>query len=217
MTTSTGKNGPRTVWTESMIEILLDRYANDQTSDIAEQLGLTIQKVYTKASKLGLKKSAEFLTSYKSGRADGKRGHSTRFRPGQTVWNKGKKIGSKGRMVETQFKKGLVPANVLPVGHIRINTDGYKDIKVAPGPRNWVQLHRYNWKQVHGEYPPKGMTLVFRDGNKLNCEPENLELISRQDLMKRNSFHKYGPEIASLVQLRGALTRQINKKEKNNE
>jgi hypothetical protein len=68
---------------------------------------------------------------------------------------------------------------------------------------------------AHGEYPPKGMALIFKDGNKLNCEIENLELVSRKDLMLRNNVHQYGPEIAQLVQLRGAITRQINRKEKN--
>jgi hypothetical protein len=30
--------------------------------------------------------------------------------------------------------------------------------------------------------------------------------------MRRNSYHQYGPEVAKAVQLRGAITRQINKR-----
>ena len=215
MTTSQGKNAPKTIWTKHMVDFLLDHYSNDQTADIATQLGLSPQYVYGKASRLGLKKSAQFYASPLSGRTNGTRGDVSRFKPGHITWNKGKKYTAGGRSGETRFKKGMASANQLPVGHIRINTDGYRDIKVAPGPRNWVQLHRWSWKQLHGEYPNKGMTLFFKDGDKLNCEVENLELISRSELMKRNSVHNLPKELADLVQLRGALNRKINLRSKN--
>lgn len=94
---------------------------------------------------------------------------------------------------------------------MRINTGGYLDIKVAPGIRQWVGLHRFNWFLRYGAYPPRGMSLVFRDGDRMNCEVENLELVDRAALMKRNTYHNYGPEIAKAIQLRGALQRQINR------
>lgn len=43
---------------------------------------------------------------------------------------------------------------------------------------------------------------------------ENLECISRRELMLRNTVHRHGPEIAALSQLRGALKRQINRRTK---
>ena len=46
---------------------------------------------------------------------------------------------------------------------------------------------------------------------------DKVECISRAENMKRNSYHRYGKEIASLVQLRGAINRQINKRSKKNE
>ena len=215
MTKSRNINAPKVIWTDAMVQALRAQYPDHRAADIAANLGVGVQSVYQKAKTLGLKKSAEFLASPLSGRTDGTRGAATRYQPGFTSWNKGKAIGSQGNSVKTQFKKGSTPANVLPVGHVRINTEGYKDIKIAPGTGNWVQLHHHNWKMAHGEYPPKGMALIFKDGNKLNCEIENLELVSRKDLMLRNNVHQYGPEIAKLVQLRGAITRQINRKEKN--
>jgi hypothetical protein len=40
-----------------------------------------------------------------------------------------------------------------------------------------------------------------------------LELISRAENMRRNSYHtRYPKEVAQLIQLRGALNRQINKR-----
>ena len=41
---------------------------------------------------------------------------------------------------------------------------------------------------------------------------DKVECISLADNMRRNTCHQYGPEIAKLIQLRGAVTRQINKR-----
>ncbi len=75
-------------------------------------------------------------------------------------------------------------------------------------------MHIINWEAVNGPLP-KGHALVFKDGNKQNTAVENLELLSRAELMRRNSYHtNYPKEVAQLVQLRGAITRQINKRSK---
>jgi len=103
--------------------------------------------------------------------------------------------------------------NHRPVGSTRVSVDGYIEIKTSE-PRTWRQLHRELWKEHHGAYPAKDRVVVFRDGNQQHCVIENLEEISRADLCRRNSYHNYGPELAKLVQLRGAVTRQINLKEK---
>jgi len=65
-----------------------------------------------------------------------------------------------------------------------------------------------------GREVPPGHALVFRDGDKRNFALDNLELVTRGDLMRRNSYHNYGPEIAAAVQLKGAIMRQINKRMK---
>jgi len=49
----------------------------------------------------------------------------------------------------------------------------------------------------------------------LNLALDNLQLVTRAELMKRNSYHQYGPEISKIIQLRGALALQINKRERN--
>ena len=56
--------------------------------------------------------------------------------------------------------------------------------------------------------------MVFRDEDNRNFAGENLELISRADLMRRNSYLHLPPEIAQIVQLRGALTAKINRRSK---
>jgi hypothetical protein len=51
--------------------------------------------------------------------------------------------------------------------------------------------------------------VIFKDGDKANIVLENLECLSRRDLMLRNSSQRWGPEVFGLIQLRGALNRKI--------
>jgi hypothetical protein len=206
----------RTRWTAAEVRKVRKLYPHVKTQGIALQLGRTLGQVYQKAAALGLKKTVEYLSSPDACRL--RRGDNVgaeyRFKLGQVVWNKGTNFTAGGRSPETRFKPGNVPANRLPVGHIRLNSEGYLDIKTAPGRHKFVPLHRWNWKQAYGEYPAKGMMLIFKDGDKQNCDISNLECISRADLMKRNSVHNLPKKLAEIVQLRGALNRKINKRTK---
>lgn len=49
----------------------------------------------------------------------------------------------------------------------------------------WVLYQRYLWEQKNGKIP-KGMLIIFKDKNPLNCVLENLEMISRIENMERN-------------------------------
>lgn len=208
---------PRTPWTPEQLAILIARYPHEKTEVVAVGIGRPIHSVYNKAFTLGLVKSAEYLASPAACRL--RRGDNVgaayRFHAEQTPWNKGASFNAGGRSVETRFKPGAVPPNRQPVGTTRITKDGYLEIKTEPGMHKWILLHRWNWKLATGEYPPKGMALVFKDGNKKNCAIDNLELITRADLMRRNNVHNYPPEIAKAIQLVGALNRKINAKHRN--
>lgn len=57
--------------------------------------------------------------------------------------------------------------------------------------------------------------LAFKDGNQLNPEVENLNLISMKENMKRNSIHNYPEELKEIMMLKGYIKRQINKKQRN--
>ncbi|BBI51055.1 hypothetical protein HORIV_34760 [Vreelandella olivaria] len=56
--------------------------------------------------------------------------------------------------------------------------------------------------------------MIFRDGDKRNFAPANLELISRAELMRRNSYLNLPEPLPQIVQLRGALNRKINSRSK---
>lgn len=141
------------------------------------------------------------------------------YRKGQVPANKGvtqdKWMSEAGRkrIKETQFKSGRLPWNTKQKFEIGIRQKkGEKPYLViylnAHRPK---YLHRYIWELTNGTIP-KGYNIVFKDRNTLNCNIGNLELVSNADLLRRNSAHRFGPEIFKITQLRGALNRQINKR-----
>lgn len=135
------------------------------------------------------------------------------FVKGRVPWNKGMKgYAPGGRASETYFKKGSKPHNCLPVGSTRLEKDGYIGIKVEEGKNKWRPLHHEVWKRYHGVYPAAGMALLFIDGDKQNCAIENLKLVSRRELMDRNTLHNLPEELRQVIQLRGVLRRKINGK-----
>ena len=119
---------------------------------------------------------------------------------------------------ETQFKPGHLSGraaqNIKPIGFERVSKDGYLERKInndMPLQKRWRAVHLLIWEAANGPLP-KGHAVAFKDGNKRNLVLDNLELVPRTELMRRNTFHQYGPEIAQVVRLRGAITRQINKR-----
>lgn len=203
----------RRYWTEQEIETLRAEYPHVRTAKLAEKLDRDERSVWNKALELGVKKTAEYFASPDSSRlrqGDGL-GEKSRFRKGMTPWNKGVKgldLGGK----ETRFKAGHV-SHQRPIGAERVD-DGYVYRKVAnTGIKkvDWVMVHVQLWEQHNGPVP-NGHIVVFRDGNKARIEIDNLECITRAELMRRNTVHRLPKEIAELCQLRGALNRQINRR-----
>lgn len=113
-------------------------------------------------------------------------GLTGRFKKGQVPHNKGKHTPTVGRMAETQFKKGHLPHNTMPVGYERITRDGYIEVKVRMRPSspsrndNFRGKHLLVWEAAHGKIP-EGHVVIFLDGNKQNCNLENLALVNRAE------------------------------------
>jgi len=208
---------PRHIWTTSEEEILKARYATEDTAEIAKQIGVTPDQAYIKASSLGIRKTKEFLRAVGQAMA-AKAPESVkknRFQPGHSTWNKGKPFEARGRSAETQFKSGSKPHSYAPIGSERLSKEGYLQRKLTDtgyGPADWVPVHHIVWMEAGNPRPKRSEALVFRDRNKRNFALENLELISRKELMVRNSVHRHGPEIRMASQLRGALNRVIKRR-----
>lgn len=211
MTKSRGVNQPKHQWTAEQDAILIEQYPVNRAQDVAEALGIRLCQVYVRARRLRLAKSEEFKQSAASGRLDGQRGAATRYQAGNVPWTK----GLKGIHLspQTEFKKGERPVNYMDVGAEKMHM-GYVWQKVADGgwPAAWRPKHHVIWQQTHGSPPPDGHLVSFRDRDRFNFVPENLELISRGDWIRRHSRHNLPKEIADLMALQGALTRQIRKR-----
>jgi len=204
---------PRTIWTDAMVETLTKRYPHEPSLTLAKEFGINTSRVYQKAARMGLKKTPEFLSGPNSGRTDGQRGGKNRFKPGHQTWNKGINFNPGGRSAETRFKKGMKPHTWQPIGTERISKDGYLQRKVADTGeklKDWVYVHILLWQEHHKKDLPKGYAIVFKDGDKTNIGIENLECLSRAELMNRNSVHRFPKELIELIHLRGVINRKIN-------
>lgn len=199
-------------WTPDEDAVIRARYANERTADLVEALpGRAVLSICRRAKMLGIGKSEAFMKSSASGRLDGVRGAATRFAKGHVPWTAGQK-GYKpgGRAPETQFRKGAMPHNHVPVGTKRKATIGQWKVKVAE-PDEWRFVHRMNWEEAHGPIP-RGKVLRFKDGNQDNCDLSNLELVTRREIMARNTLHNLPAPLPQLVMLRAAVVRKINRR-----
>ena len=206
----------RRPWTADELRVLDARFPHERTDDLARELGRPLRAVYQKAYTRGLHKSAAYLAGESASQSADGRGVSTRFAKGHATWNKGMRYEAGGRSIETRFRPGHVSArwhpDDYPIGALRIRGDGELCIKIAAGC--WVRLQRYVWATERGAIP-RGMSVVSLNGDPHDARIENLVLMSRADLMRRNTVHNYPPEIARAVQLVAALRRQINQRTTN--
>jgi hypothetical protein len=222
----------RRAWAAGDDAVMRARYPHEPTARLALTLGRTERAVYARAKHLGLEKSAAYLASPCACRIrpGSNQGGATRFKPGQPSWNKGTSYQAGGRAKETQFKpgnrSGKAALNWRPIGTIAVDSEGYQRIKVREAERGeaygfgntrvWPLLNRHLWAQAHGPIPP-GHSVVFKDGNRANCVIENLELVSRADLMRRNTVHNLPAPLPQTIQLLGALRRQIRRRDRGQE
>jgi hypothetical protein len=231
MTKSRGILSPRRPWTAAEDECMRQFYPQLRGKDMAEVLTRTVSSVFQRARTLGLEKSAEFLASDRSGRIARGKQHANmkaaQFKPGLVPWNKGRSsletgTGHHPNSRRTQFRKGAMAGaaqhNYQPIGSLRISADGYLERKVTddhPVPaRRWVAVHRLVWEAERGPIPA-GHIVRFREGMKTavleEVTADRLECITRGEHANRNHPRNRSPELAKLVQLKGAITRQVNR------
>ena len=212
------------LWNPEEDAVMRSRYPDMPTADLAELLRRPFETVYHRAAKLGLHKSAAYMASPAACRL--RRGDNIgapyRFKKGQVPPNKGVRRPGwhAGRMKETQFKKGQVGVNTMPIGALRL-VDGYVYRKISAVPYvpytvNWKPEHVLMWEAANGPMPPKH-AVAFKNGDRYDIRLDNLELISRRELMARNTVHNLPAPLPEVVQLIGALKRKIKRREKPNE
>lgn len=222
-------------WAPTELDMLRRAYPDTVTAVLANALGRPIKSVYQKARELGISKSEGFMSSQASGRLQ--RGGQTpamvanQFKPGQQPWNKGVPgaTGLHPNCRRTQFKKGEMAGaaqhNYVPIGSHRINADGHLERKMTDDPsiypaRRWTPVYRLVWEAAHGPIPD-GHIVTFKPGMKTRALEkitlDRLECITRAENARRNHPAQRDPELAKLVQLKGAITRQVNRIKKQQE
>lgn len=211
----------RRLWTAEEDAVVRELYADIPTELVAAQLDRPIASVYVRAKQLGLKKSPEYIARECGIQPGDTRGRATQFRPGHVPANKGvRRPGwAPGRMKETQFKtgerRGAAARRWMPVGSTRL-MNGYvyrkvSDIQNVPYTVNWKLEHLLVWESAHGPVPPQHV-IVFRNKDACDIRLENLECISRTELMRRNSVHNLPPPLKQTVQLLGVINRHIRRR-----
>lgn len=187
-------------WSAEQRLLLEAMYADCPMPDMVRLIGKKSTQISSKAFHIGLKRSEEYLNSSQSGRIKkGERiGVGTEFKKGIIPLNKGKKqvdymsAESIEKTMATRFKKGALPHNTVPIGYERITKDGYVEVKVrdcADNSKNKnFELKQRLLFEKHNGPIPEGMIVEFVDRDKMNFEPSNLVLKTRQENMMANSF-----------------------------
>lgn len=193
---------------EEQLDEFVRDFPNFSNQALADRYNVNINSIGGIGHKLGLKKSVEYINNNGS--------VTSRFKPGNVPANKGKRMSEETYRFckKTMFKPGNKPHNAMPIGSERITKDGYIEVRTdCPGYRKWKLKHRIIWEQINGKIP-NGYNVQFKDGNRKNCDINNLYLISRKEqLQTQNSMYcRYPKEVQLAIQARGALNRQIRHK-----
>lgn len=218
-------------WTAAEDRKLRKLYRTLSAAECAQQLDRTLSSVTQRVNTLGLRKSPEWIAERTRQRwAEGRHAGSRKahFAHGQDAWNKGRPMAEWNPNAvacrATQFKPGhlggAAAKKMQPIGTLRI-ADGQLQKKMhngRPFMSRWVAVQRVVWEAANGPIP-SGHVVVFKDGRVRTVESEitldKLELISRAENMRRNSYlTRYPKEMADLIRLRGALNRKINSRER---
>lgn len=184
----------QTKWPQGMFEFIRDNSWGVSSADMAKMVN----------EKFGTNFTDHRMKSFRAkyGIHSGETGW---FRKGRSPGNKGKKQSEycspealeKSR--QTQFQKGHIPANQMPVGAISKAKDNYlirKKSMTGSQWERWEMLHRAVWEEHNGPIP-EGYVVCFRDGNHENCNIDNLILVSRAELgtMAKKGYWFEDPEL----------------------
>lgn len=178
---------------------------------MAKMLGRTEGTARQRMNLLGIKVPADVVERFRK---------ESWIKAGTTPKNKGKKLheyvspAAIERIKSSQFKKGNLPCNTLHDGAIvtRRAKSGryYKWIRISKA--NWKMLHVNIWEGANGPVPA-GYIIVFANKDSADCRLENLELITLEENMRRNTIQNYPDDIKTSIRTVSKLKRKIKQHE----
>lgn len=130
------------------------------------------------------------------------------------VQQKAFSLGVVKKVFMTRLMPGHAGCSPVEVGTSRLTAEGYTLVKI--GKNNWKLKQQVVWEKHNGK-PPKGMNVSFKDGDRTNCDIDNLHLVSRQDQMLKNSVHNLPEDLRQLIHLKSSLQLMVNKRRKKHE
>lgn len=197
---------------EEQIQYIKENFLDKPVKTIARELGKSHTFVSLAIKREGLVIPQEIIL---------KRKENSRFSKNHTPFNKGKRQVEyiSAEKIEackkTQFISGQNPHNLKYDGHIAIReSKGLRYAWIRLNKGKYVLLHRYVYESVYGKIS-SGTNIQFRDGNTLNCHPENLYLISRKDQVRINKAggKNIPVELHKTILLVQDLNKKINEKQ----
>lgn len=204
-------------WTEEDLQYLREHYPDDNTAEIAEHLGRTEGAVRSAADTYGIKKSAEFKERQMQDMINSPQSIAHRFAKGHKSSFKGEKWyelmpeESRNKCLRTAFKDGHIPHNAYADG-TELVRDGRVYIKV-PGIRRLQLKHRYVWEKHNGKIP-EGYIIKFKDGDFMNCDIDNLYIMSRADACVKMTSEQSPEQIKKKMSIVQARRNELIRKDK---
>ena len=197
------------IFTNEMVEFIKENVVGTPPAELLEKLN---NKFNTQFSKTQLK---NFYARNKL--SSGLSPNIGYFKKGSVPHNKGKKmpdwVKEKIKQTKTQFEKGHVPQQTLPLGTETKDKNGYIEVKVtankyeSAGNRGkcskfdtkWIGKHKKVWIDENGDNIPPRHKIIFLDKNKYNFDITNLACVSNGKHAILCKKHRYSenPEITA--------------------
>lgn len=200
----------RETWTAEQELVLLRLYPDMPNEVLAARLNKTLQQICSKAYRLGLKKP-RVLQEDPAGL-----GQRNSVQEGKHPMELRHEGASRARtLIGNAVQEGAEAPHMAPgrqhTGKCRW-LPATKDLGYRLSPRDWKSIHILLWEEHVGPIPT-GHCVCFKDNNKQNVVIDNLELITRAERMRRNSIHRYPPELKSAIRVISKLKRTIQEVE----
>jgi hypothetical protein len=193
-------------------QFLKDNYLTIPAKRMSVLLGRSESGARQRMAILGIVVPREVIEQFKK---------DSHFKAGLIPFNKGRKqveymsTANIERTKLTRFVAGQLPTNHKPVGSERkCIKDGYIMIKVKE-PNIWRLKQRVIWEDHYKQKLTAKQNVWFKDKNIYNFDISNLEVVTKEESVTRNSVHRYSPEVKHSFRLIKKLKKAINEKQNN--
>lgn len=217
----------QTKWPQGMYEFIRDNSWGVSSKDMAEIVNEKFGTNFNKASMKNFRarhKIRSGLTGwYQKGHAPGNKGKKLE----EYVTDPDRLADIRRRIAPSWFRRGERPPNELPIGSVTVRAKGkdrngsYKYVKVSMEGEfwdRWKLLHRKVWEDHNGPIPDDKV-VMFKNGDVMNCDINNLMLISRSELvaMTRKGYIFEDPDLTETALNMVRLQQAAQKRRKNSE